>query len=242
MALFQLAFSRGMGELHVANLANQPFSTMKYILFAVSSLLLVSACSNLRSSSSEKWVDLFNGENLDDFELKNGQHAYRLEDGVIVGTTVAEEPNGFLCTKKQYSNFILEFEVLVDSLLNSGVQFRSHSTAEYRDFRVHGYQVEIDAIPPIQSGAIYDEARRATWLANLDENPEAQAAWRNGDWNHYRVEANGSMLRTWINGVPAVAVEDALDASGFIGLQVHQTDHPVPLNVRWRNLRIMELD
>ncbi len=226
---------------------------MKYLLSFALALLLLSSCTDpagdsIRIEDREplvvfnEWSDLFNGENLDDFEQKNGDHSFRLEDGVIVGTTVEGEPNGFLCTKKEYADFILEFEVLVDSLLNSGVQFRSHSEADFKDYRVYGYQVEIDAVPPIQSGAIYDEARRATWLANLDDNPEAQAAWRHGDWNHYRVEAVGDQLRTWINGVPGVLVTDTLDASGFIGLQVHQTDHPEPLSVRWRNLRIMEVN
>ena len=228
---------------------------MKYVLIVLAAGSLLLSCSDSQTppaaepevvdlwtplEETGEWDDLFNGANLEDFELKNGQHSYRLEEGVIIGTTVEGEPNGFLCTKKDYADFVLEFEVLVDSLLNSGVQFRSKSTADFKDFRVHGYQVEIDAIPPIQSGAIYDEARRATWLANLDDNPDAQAAWKDADWNHYRVEAVGSMLRTYINGVPAVAVMDTVDATGFIGLQVHQTDHPEPLSVRWRNLRIME--
>lgn len=194
-----------------------------------------------------EWVPLFNGVNLDDFVLLNGQHTYELADGVIVGTTVPGEPNGFLCTKSTYGDFILEFEVLVDSLLNSGVQFRSLSSQDYQNGRVHGYQVEIESIPPIMSGGIYDEARRAVFLNDSQEMeggqglPQIDTVWQQGEWNHYRVEAIGSNLRTWVNGVLAVAIVDTVTASGFIGLQVHQTDHPEPLSVRWRNLRIMEL-
>ncbi len=187
-----------------------------------------------------EWVPLFNGVDINDWIVRNGQHSYTVEDGVIVGTTVPGEPNGFLCTPRDYSDFILEFEVMVDSLLNSGVQFRSLSTPDYRDGRVHGYQVEIDAELPINSGGIYDEARRAVFL-HPTELQHIEDAWNHDGWNHYRVEAIGPNLRTWVNGVSAVAIVDSVTASGFIGLQVHETSHPEPLQVRWRNLRIMEL-
>jgi hypothetical protein len=47
--------------------------------------------------------------------------------------------------------------------MNSGIQFRSESKADYRDGRVHGYQMEIDPSPRAWTGGIYDEARR-DWL------------------------------------------------------------------------------
>ena len=53
-----------------------------------------------------------------------------VEDGVIVGTTAEGSPNSFLCTKKEYGDFVLEFETQNDPALNSGVQIRSHRYAE----------------------------------------------------------------------------------------------------------------
>ncbi len=46
-----------------------------------------------------QWEELFNGKNLDGWEVKNGQQKFEAKDGVIVGTSVVGEPNGFLCTK-----------------------------------------------------------------------------------------------------------------------------------------------
>ena len=40
--------------------------------------------------------------------------------------------------------------------------------------------------------------------------------------------------------MPVADLKDALTRSGFIGLQVHSTDSPEPLEVRWRNLRIKD--
>lgn len=92
----------------------------------------------------------------------NGTAKYEVKDGTILGTTVAGSPNSFLCTRKHYSDFDLEFEVKVDSRLNSGVQIRSNSFPQYRNGRVHGYQVEISTNG--NAGFIYDEARRG-WLS-----------------------------------------------------------------------------
>ena len=99
--------------------------------------------------------------------------------------------NSFLCTKKNYGDFILEFEFRMDNSLNSGVQFRSESLKSYNNGRVHGYQFEMDPSPRAWTGGIYDEARRG-WLYPLTKNPAAQSAFKNGEWNKARIEAIGN--------------------------------------------------
>ena len=76
---------------------------------------------------SADWVPLFNGKNLDGWVVRSGFAEYHVEDGCIVGTTAKGSPNTFLCTEKEYGDFILEFEVKDDPALNSGVQIRSHA-------------------------------------------------------------------------------------------------------------------
>lgn len=190
----------------------------------------------------EEWKPLFDGRTLEGFVVRGGAATFRVEDGSIVGTTAPDTPNTFLCTEREYGDFVLEFEVLVHPELNSGVQIRSQSRPDHQDGRVHGYQVEIDPTPRGYSGGIYDEGRRG-WLAKPTEEQAAASPFRPGEWNHYRVEASGNRIRTWINSVPMADLIDDVDASGFIGLQVHgvggRTD---PLEVRWRELRIAELD
>src|SRR5262245_1658723 len=72
------------------------------------------------------WVSLFDGKSLDGWTIKGGTAAYKVEDGTIVGTTVDRSPNTFLC-RGPYGDFVLEFDVLCDQQLNSGVQIRSHT-------------------------------------------------------------------------------------------------------------------
>ena len=182
--------------------------------------------------------ELFNGKDFTGWKQINGTAKYEVVEGTIVGTTVEGSPNSFLCTTKNYGDFELEFEVKVDTPLNSGVQIRSNSLAEYQDGRVHGYQVEISTNG--EAGFIYDEARRG-WLSTDRNNEAARAAFKDGEWNKYRVVCQGDSLKTWINDVPVADVKDDLTATGFIGLQVHSYQADKPAQVRWRNIRLKDL-
>ena len=68
------------------------------------------------------WQDLFDGKTLNGWVQRNGKAKYTVEDGTIVGTTVLNTPNSFLCTEKMYTDFVLELEYLVQPGMNSGIQ------------------------------------------------------------------------------------------------------------------------
>ncbi|MCC6862496.1 MAG: DUF1080 domain-containing protein [Bryobacterales bacterium] len=204
------------------------------------------------------WERLFDGKSLDGWTVHSGTATYKVENKTIVGTTVLGSPNTFLCTNREYGDFILDFEVKVDSELNSGVQFRSliagpntvlkvvqngkEIERKLPPDRVYGYQVEIAANSK-DAGNVYDEARRAVFLDDFSGKPAAQKAFKDGKWNKYRVECKGDSIRTWVNGVPAADFRDSMTTRGIIGLQVHQVpkEKYKPYQVRWRNLRIREL-
>jgi hypothetical protein len=185
---------------------------------------------------------LFNGKNLNNWVQRNGWATYHIDGDAIVGKTAEGSPNSFLFTEKEYANFDLEFEVKVDDALNSGVQIRSHSKADYDNGRVHGPQVEIATNGT--AGYIYGEGLKTGWLSENRESPAANAAFKKGEWNHYRVLAEGKSIKTWVNGVPvADLTDDKTDMmKGHIGLQVHSIPADAgPYEVRWRNLKIREL-
>ena len=48
-----------------------------------------------------QWQSLFDGKTLDGWYARGGVAEYRVEDAVIVGTTVRGSPNSFLCTDSQ---------------------------------------------------------------------------------------------------------------------------------------------
>ena len=193
------------------------------------------------TKAQEPWKDLFDGKTLTGWEQKGGQAKYTITDGAIVGSTVLNTPNSFLCTKQFYSDFILELEVKVDSRLNSGIQIRSNSFPEYDNGRVHGYQIEIDPSKRAWSGGIYDEAGRG-WLNNLEGNTAGQKAFKLDQWNSYRIEAIGDTIKTWVNGVPTAHLNDTVTRTGFIALQVHSVSNNPDnegIQVSWKNIRII---
>lgn len=207
-------------------------------------LYLLLGCSETGKEEGP-WESLFNGEDLRGWHQLGGKAKYEARNNSIVGLTVHGTPNSFLVSDRDYSDFILEFEVKVDPSMNSGVQIRSNSIEQYQNGRVHGYQVEVDPSERAWSGGIYDEGRRG-WLFDLSGNPKAQGAFRQNEWNHYRIEAIADTLKTWINGVEAAHLIDSKTGSGFIGLQVHSIEPEAVegTEVAWKNLRILtsELD
>ncbi len=188
------------------------------------------------------FTSLFDGRTLAGWERRGGIADFRVEDGAIVGRTRPNTPNTFLCTTRTFGDFVLELEFKIDDELNSGIQIRSNSDPAYQNGRVHGYQVEIDPSARAWTAGIYDEGRRG-WLHDLSHNERARNAFRHGAWNRLRIVCEGPLIRTYLNGVPAAVLADDMTRRGFIALQVHGVGpRAEPLEVRWRDIRIRELD
>ena len=201
--------------------------------------LLVIGYESASQGRSGDWRSLFNGKDLSGWKVLNGKATYEWKDGMLVGTTVANEPNSFLVSEEVFGDFILELEFRIDDGTNSGIQFRSESKPDYQNGRVHGYQFEIDPSPRAWTGGIYDEARR-DWLYPLELNTPARSAFKANGWNTARIECIGSSMRTFLNGVPAAHVVDNITPNGFIALQVHSVNNAADAgkHVYFRNIRI----
>lgn len=202
-------------------------------------LILIVLINSCTTRKDDNWISLFKGKDLNGWKQLGGKAKYEALNGEIVGTTVAGTNNSFLTTEKNYSDFILKLELLVEEGMNSGIQFRSESTPEYKNGRVHGYQCEVDPSSRAWSGGIYDEARRG-WIYPGILNPEGGKAFKHGQWNKYRIECIGNSIRTWLNGVPVTWLVDDMTPEGFICLQVHSVKNVnrVGKQIHWRNIRI----
>lgn len=200
-------------------------------------------------------AEFFDGKSLNGWTVCNGAAPYRVENGEIIGKTAEGSPNSFLCSEKTYGDFVLEYETKTDPRLNSGVQIRGHRYSRETQVltenkgkqkrthpagRVYGYQVETATAASGASGSVYDEARRG-WVANMSAVEPCRSAFKDNEWNRYRVEARGDRIRTWVNGVACVDMVDSMDREGFIGLQVHAFKGDSPAEVRWRKLTIQDL-
>ncbi len=194
--------------------------------------------SKIPNIEADEFVSIFNGKDLSGWSQKNGLATYEAADGCVVGHSAKNSPNSFLCSDKDYANFELTFEVQVDEGLNSGVQIRSKSLAEFNNGRVHGPQVEIETGPG-EAGYVYGEGTARGWLS--PQQPVTDV-FKNDGWNRFIVRTVGPRIQTWINGQK---IEDIYDPEsfqqGFIGLQVHGVGDQGPFEVRWRDIRVREI-
>ena len=197
-------------------------------------------------AANKKYKAIFDGKTLEGWTQRNGTATYRVEKKSVVGKTNEGSPNSFLCSDKEYGNFDLIFEVKVDDKLNSGVQIRSQTKGGPKG-RVNGPQVEIEASGKngAEAGYIYGEAAGG-WMTPADKL-KPHKHFKDGKWNKYRVVADGANIKVWINGavVSDLNHEEKYKShpKGFIGLQVHSIGRGSgPYEVRWRKIKIKELD
>tara|TARA_X000000950_G_scaffold39724_3_gene42857 strand:- start:5388 stop:6083 length:696 start_codon:yes stop_codon:yes gene_type:complete len=231
---------------------------MKKYFYPILLFLVLNACK-------EKEVQLFNGTDLDGWVNYGGGKFY-VEDDCIVAESIDGLPNTFLHTEKKYQDFVLEFDVKLDTVLNSGVQIRSNiyekktttirwggkfdedgnkSTIERKwpAGRFWGYQIEIDPTSRAWSGALYEEGGRG-FLHTPGVNETVKAAFKPLEWNHFKVHVKGDHIQSWINDVMIADVYDDLTADGFIALQLHgigKNTLKKNKKIRWKNLTIIPL-
>lgn len=202
------------------------------------------------TKKQEGWTCLFDGKTLEGWSVKSGFATYKIEDGAIVGTTAEGSPNTFLCTDRIFKDYEITFDVKLDNNeLNSGIQTRSKLKGDQHGGRVYGPQVEI-MLSPGHSGFVYAEATGKGWASDgpkKDGGGSRHSHFKNGEWNSYKIRAEGPRIQTWINGNK---VEDflypeelhAMNPEGFFGLQVHGIKKGTgPYSVRWKNIYVKEL-
>ena len=192
------------------------------------------------AASVSAQAPIFNGKNLDGWNIRKGEEKWwRAEDGMIVGGSLTETvpQNTFLSTTKVYQNFELTLKIKLnqgEGFINSGVQIRSTRVPDNSE--MCGYQVDAGKD---WWGKLYDESRRNKVIGEPID-PAALKA-NDWDWNDYRIVCEGSRIRSWINGVPALDYTEAdpsIPIDGMIGLQTHGGGKFV---VQFKDVMIKEL-
>ena len=195
------------------------------ILFLVFSSILFSC-----NQDSKKIISLFNGNDLDGWTTY-GTEKWYVENGDLVCENGPDNEYGYLSTNEHYDNFILTLEFKQESNGNSGVFFRS--TVE--GVIIDGWQVEISP-PGMNTGGIYESYGRE-WLIKPDPKKENL---NYGDWNSMKIMVNGDNVKTWLNGIEMITLNDEIigQGKGSIALQIHAGDD---VKVRWRNINLEKL-
>jgi len=143
---------------------------------------------------------------------------------------------GLLWFGKKLKDFVLECEFKCSTATtNSGIFLRVPSVPVSDDYIYHAIEIQIDDTSTgiHHTGAAYDI-----------QAPTAPASKPTGEWNHFRIEFKGMLLKVELNGRlildwearPGGKVRD-LAPEGYIGLQNHDSQSPP----YFRNVHIKEL-
>jgi len=180
---------------------------------------------------------LFDGKTFNGWEGDTNK-TFRIVDGAIVGGTLKEPipRNEFLCTTRNYTNFILTLKFkLLGKGANAGVQIRTRRIPNHHE--VSGYQADMG---DGWWGSLYDESRRNKILAKAD--PEViNRVLKKDDWNEYKIKCDGKKIQLSINGAETVnftETEAGMDESGVIAVQIHSGP---PSEAWYKDISIVEL-
>lgn len=183
---------------------------------------------------------IFDGETFEGWEGAIGT-VWRIEDGALTAGSLEkrQEKNDFLATVKEYGDFELTLKWRLEGtegFVNGGVQFRSQRIPDHHE--VIGYQADLGAG---YDGALYDESRRKKMLAQPSEELLKKAQRPLGEWNDYRIRAEGPRIQIWLNGIQTVdytETDEGIDRKGMIAVQIHGGATAL---VQYKDLGIVEL-
>jgi hypothetical protein len=232
---------------------------VKYAVSLCLSLIFLPALAHAQQSAAgdSDVVVLYGGGDLTGWAGRTD--LWSAENGEIVGRTTDEKPidgNTFLVwqgTPPESFELTAQFKIEGG---NSGIQYRSKVVDEAK-YVVSGYQADIDFGNQF-AGILYEEKGRGI-LARRGERVTIDATGKKnatrfgdeaalaagihpGQWNDFRVVADGNHLQHFINETMTAEVIDGQTekaaTSGVIALQIHQGP---AMTVRFKNIKLRKL-
>jgi hypothetical protein len=180
------------------------------------------------SLDSGAWIALFDGKTLEGWRAE-GNAAWTVQDGAIVGRQGPNNSAGDLYTKGEWADFELECEFKVVWPANSGIWFR-------RTAGQPGYQADIlqeQAYPDTYSGSLY--AMNSGFIAKNSD----PATVNTDGWNMLRMSAVREEIVIALNGKTVVKTRDnRFPRPGSIGIQVHPGQVFGAMQIYVRNIRL----
>lgn len=213
-------------------------------------MIFISICSAsmlFAQNETQPWTSLFNSRNLDGWKIVGSRGNVAIRDGAITCNMVANTPeHTFVCSNEKYGDFILEMDVKTDSVYNTGILIRcvdAQKNVDSTRVQLYGYQVKIDPTPRKWTGGVFDDYGKTWhWFYSLANDPRAMGAYSIGQWNHFRIEAIGSGIRVWVNGIPTTNMINQKYTKGYIALKIHALgDKPEQEKIfgQFKNIRII---
>jgi hypothetical protein len=207
--------------------------------------VLFSAAHVSAQTKQAPWISLFNGKDLTGWTIKGSTGKAWVQDGEIVCHQVINTPeHTFITTDATFSDLILELDGKIDGDFNTGILLRAVDQPTESKLRLHAYQVKIDPTPRQWTGGVFDDfGPDWHWFYTLENDAHARAAFKIGEWNHFRVEAIGNRIKVWVNGIPTTNMINDKYSSGHIALKIHALGNKPEqeqILAHFKNIRIID--
>lgn len=215
-----------------------------------------------KAEIADGWQLLFDGESLDQWRDYNGDSLtvpWHVVDGCIQAKGSGDDLAGYITTKREYENFILDWDWKLAYGGNSGMIYHVYEHPYFPVPYLTGpeYQlIDNDGWEEVNSPAKLEPWQRlGVDYAMYLPNPDSLFINAQGEWNSSRIVCDNGHIEHWLNGRKllefekytddwfarknsgkwAMAPEYGLARRGVINLQ----DHGSPAS--FRNLKIKEL-
>ena len=198
-------------------------------------LTLMICTAALQAADKTKWTPLFDGKSTKGWEPRAQVESFKAVGDEL---HLVSKVNVWVVSDLQMGDFIVELEVKIpqeNAGFNSGLGFRLVGDKG----KPKGYQCEIDRSKPGgvygigMGGWLYPKGKEQT----ATYNKNTKGLFKPKEWNHFKVEAKGPHIRTWLNGKLIAELEDKQSLKGRFGIQHHGKGG----TVKFRNLRVKEL-
>ena len=169
-----------------------------------------------------EWINLFDGKTTNGWTPRDKVIQFEAKNKEL---HLLSKTNVWVTTKIEMADFEAELEVFLpeEPGFNSGLAFRCQGAKG----KPKGYQIEIDRKIP---GGIYGIGLGG-WLS------QKKGPLKEGQWNHFRVIAQGNHLRTFVNGQPVSDILEKKQLKGYFAIQHHGKGGVV----KFRKIRAREL-
>jgi Domain of Unknown Function (DUF1080) len=205
-------------------------------------LLTFAVPSLAQAGADEGFVPLFNGKNLDGWEVRERQPGDKDKWSAKASILTAMPGSGWIGTTKMYGDFVLRLEWRIPENGNSGVFIRVPDVKTKVSPSGLGMEIQVlDDTGPEYKGKLKDWQYSGSIYGFV---PPSKSMYKGaGAWNRYEITCMGNLVTVVFNGEKVVEGDmskfpelDKRPRRGFIGLQNHST------GVEYRNVRIKVLD
>jgi hypothetical protein len=231
---------------------------MKPVRWTTALLLALASAGTALTDDKKKeddgFVPMFDGKTLKGWVNVNcAPDTFYAKDNEIITTG---KPTGYLRTEKQYENFIAEFDWMhvppkPGAVGNSGFFVWADPVPAVGTGYTRGIEVQVlvnlthknkkGEISATSQGDLFsiwgatcvpDRPHPDGWARCLPSEDNCKGE---GEWNHYRVEANDGRIRLAVNGHVVSGVSKCKPRKGYLALESEGSE------CHFKNLKIKEL-